>query len=46
MAGGPQHLANISEIGPVRVSKIENKGKRNRRVHLVFDEQDTRGATG
>lgn len=35
---GGTHLANISEIGPVRVSKIENKGKRNRRVHLVFDE--------
>lgn len=36
---GGTHLANISEIGPVRISKIENKGKRNRRVHLVFDEE-------
>lgn len=35
---GGTHLNNISEIGPVRVSKIENKGKRNRRVHLVFDD--------
>lgn len=34
---GGTHLNNIGEIGPVRISKIENKGKRNRRVHLVFD---------
>lgn len=35
---GGTHVANTREIGPVRVSKIENKGKRNRRVHVVFDE--------
>lgn len=35
---GGTHINNVSEIGPVRVSKIENKGKRNRRIHLVFDE--------
>ena len=35
---GGTHIANTSEIGPVRVSKIENKGKRNRRVHVVFDQ--------
>jgi misacylated tRNA(Ala) deacylase len=34
---GGTHLRNISEIGKARVSKIENKGKRNRRVHLVLD---------
>lgn len=34
---GGTHLKNTSEIGPMRVSKIENKGKRNRRVNLVFD---------
>ncbi len=34
---GGTHINNTSEIGRVRVSKIENKGKRNRRVHLVFD---------
>jgi misacylated tRNA(Ala) deacylase len=34
---GGTHINNTREIGPVRVSKIENKGKRNRRVHLVFD---------
>ena len=34
---GGTHVNNTREIGSVRVSKIENKGKRNRRVHLVFD---------
>jgi misacylated tRNA(Ala) deacylase len=34
---GGTHLKNTAEIGPIRVSKIENKGKRNRRVNLVFD---------
>ncbi len=34
---GGTHVNNTSEIGPVRISKIENKGKQNRRVHLVFD---------
>ena len=35
---GGTHLKNTSEIGKIRVSKIENKGKRNRRVNIVFDE--------
>jgi len=34
---GGTHVNNVSEIGRVRISKIENKGKRNRRVHIVFD---------
>jgi len=34
---GGTHVKNTSEIGRVRVSKIENKGKRNRRVVIVFD---------
>ena len=34
---GGTHVANTSEIGAIRVSKIENKGKRNRRVNIVFD---------
>jgi len=34
---GGTHVNNTSEIGAVRVSKIENKGKRNRRVHLLLD---------
>jgi misacylated tRNA(Ala) deacylase len=35
---GGTHVARTGEIGRVRVSKIENKGKRNRRIHIVFDE--------
>ena len=35
---GGTHVKNTSEIGRIRVSKIENKGKRNRRVNIVFDE--------
>ena len=35
---GGTHLAQTGEVGRVRVSKIENKGKRNRRVNIVFDE--------
>lgn len=34
---GGTHVNNTREIGPVRVSKIENKGRRNRRVHLVLE---------
>ena len=36
---GGTHVARTGEIGRVRVAKIENKGKRNRRIHIVFDEQ-------
>ena len=35
---GGTHIRNLSEIGPVVVSKIENKGKQNRRVHIQFAE--------
>ena len=34
---GGTHVNSTQEIGNVRVSKIENKGKRNRRVHIVLD---------
>ncbi len=34
---GGTHVSNTSEIGAVRISKIENKGKRNRRVHLLLE---------
>ncbi len=33
---GGTHVAQTGEIGPLRVAKIENKGKRNRRVNIVF----------
>ena len=35
-ACGGTHVARCGEIGPVRVSKIENKGRHNRRVSIVF----------
>ncbi len=35
---GGTHVANTGEIGPVRVRKIEKKGRQNRRVSIEFDE--------
>ena len=35
---GGTHVSNTAEIGPVAVTKIENKGKQNRRVILAFAE--------
>jgi misacylated tRNA(Ala) deacylase len=35
---GGTHVASSSEIGAVRVQKIEKKGKQNRRIIVVFDE--------
>jgi len=34
---GGTHVARTGEIGPLRVGKVENKGKRNRRVNIHFD---------
>lgn len=34
---GGTHVRNTAEIGAVKISKIENKGKRNRRVHLILE---------
>ena len=36
---GGTHVNSSGEIGAVRVKKIEKKGKQNRRVIVVFDEQ-------
>ena len=36
---GGTHVARTAEIGRVAVSKIENKGKRNRRVNVVLVEE-------
>jgi misacylated tRNA(Ala) deacylase len=33
---GGTHVAATGEIGPVAVTKVENKGKRNKRVYVVF----------
>ncbi|MEN1682246.1 MAG: alanyl-tRNA editing protein, partial [Planctomycetota bacterium] len=35
---GGTHVASTAEIGGVLVSKIEKKGKQNRRVRLRFTE--------
>ncbi len=34
---GGTHVASTGEIGPVRVTKIEKKGKHNRRVNVALD---------
>jgi len=34
---GGTHVARTGEIGPVRLGKIENKGRQNRRVNLLLD---------
>ncbi len=35
---GGTHVASTAEIGPVRVVKIENKGRQNRRITLAAEE--------
>ena len=35
---GGTHIRNTAEIGPIAVTKIENKGKQNRRVILAWAE--------
>jgi len=35
---GGTHVANTMEIGPVRIGKIEKKGKQNRRVYLHLSD--------
>ncbi len=35
---GGTHLSRTGEVGRIRVGKIENKGKRNRRVNILFDD--------
>lgn len=35
---GGTHVARTGEIGPVVIGKIENKGRRNRRVNLRLEE--------
>ena len=34
---GGTHVARTGEIGRVRIGKVENKGKHNRRVNVLFD---------
>lgn len=35
---GGTHVGSTEEIGPVRVQKVEKKGKLNRRIIVVFEE--------
>ncbi len=35
---GGTHVRNTAEIGPVAVTKIENKGRQNRRINIAFVE--------
>jgi misacylated tRNA(Ala) deacylase len=37
-ACGGTHVRSTGEIGLLRIGKIENKGRQNRRVHLAFAE--------
>jgi misacylated tRNA(Ala) deacylase len=36
-ACGGTHLSNTGESRPFRITKVENKGKRNRRIRFVLD---------
>ena len=35
---GGTHIRNTAEIGPIKINKIENKGRQNRRINLQFAE--------
>jgi misacylated tRNA(Ala) deacylase len=35
---GGTHVRSTAEIGSVRVGKIENKGRQNRRINIHFDD--------
>ncbi|HIM24795.1 MAG TPA: alanyl-tRNA editing protein, partial [Rhodospirillales bacterium] len=35
---GGTHVGRTGEIGKLRVGKIENKGRHNRRINIHFDE--------
>lgn len=35
---GGTHVANTGEIGALRIGKIENKGRQNRRINILLDD--------
>ena len=39
-ACGGTHLSNTAQSAPFRITKVESKGKRNRRVRFVLDQTD------
>lgn len=36
---GGTHVKSTAEIGAVRIGKIENKGRQNRRINILFDDE-------
>ena len=36
---GGTHIRSTNEIGKIKVSKIENKGRQNRRINLTWDDE-------
>lgn len=34
---GGTHVRSTAEVGPVLIKKIENKGRQNRRLHIIFE---------
>lgn len=36
-ADGGTHVKNLNEVGQINITKLENKGKANRRVYFVLD---------
>ena len=41
-ACGGTHLSNTAQSGPFRITKVESKGKRNRRIRFVLESGETR----
>jgi len=38
-ADGGTHVANTSEVGPIRIVKYESKGRINKRIHIELTEE-------
>ncbi|MBT8225848.1 MAG: alanyl-tRNA editing protein [Dactylosporangium sp.] len=38
-ADGGTHVANTSEVGPIRITRYKSKGKINKRIELALDER-------
>ena len=39
-ADGGTHVGNTSEVGPLKLEKIENKGSRNKRLYLSLEARE------
>jgi misacylated tRNA(Ala) deacylase len=40
-ACGGTHLSNMAQSAPLRITKVESKGRRNRRVRFALDDPTT-----